>query len=136
MGLILDSNVLIQAERNSRTHPFSQFADYGTAYISAITVPELLVGVHLANSEGRQNQRKAFVEGVLTLFPALEFSAATARIHSELYGSLRQKGELIGAHDLIIAATALQHGFAVLTGNGREFKRIPGLTVIPFVEDE
>jgi tRNA(fMet)-specific endonuclease VapC len=136
MGLILDSNVLIQAERNSLNHPFAQFADYGTAYISAITVSELLVGVHLANSEARRNQRKAFVEGVLTLFPVLDFSAASARIHAELYASLRQKGELIGAHDLLIAATALQHGFAVLTGNVREFKRIPGLTVLPFVEDE
>jgi tRNA(fMet)-specific endonuclease VapC len=136
MGLILDSNVLIQAERNSRTHPFAQFADYGTAYISVIAVSELLVGVHLANSEARRNQRKAFVESVLTLLPVLDFSAASARIHAELYASLRQKGELIGAHDLIIAATALQHGFAVLTGNVREFKRIPGLTVIPFVEDE
>jgi tRNA(fMet)-specific endonuclease VapC len=135
MGLILDSNVLIQAERNSRTDPFAQFADYGNAYISAITVSELLVGVHLANSESRRNQRKAFVEGVLMLFPALDFSSASARIHAELYASLRNKGELIGAHDLIIAATALQHGFAVLTGNIREFKRIPGLTVIPFLED-
>jgi tRNA(fMet)-specific endonuclease VapC len=133
MGLILDSNVLIQAERNSRTNQFAQFTDYGNAYISAITVSELLVGVHLANSEARQNQRKAFVEGVLTLFPVLEFSAASARIHAELHASLRKKGEMIGAHDLIIAATALQHGFAVLTGNIREFNRIAGLTVLPFL---
>jgi tRNA(fMet)-specific endonuclease VapC len=136
MGLILDSNVLIQAERNSRTHPFAQFADYGNAYISSITVSELLVGVYLANSEARRNQRKAFVEGVLMLFPVLEFSATSARIHAELYAALRQKGELIGAHGLIIAATALQHGVAVLTDNVREFKQIPGLTVILFLEDE
>jgi tRNA(fMet)-specific endonuclease VapC len=133
MGLILDSNVLIQAERNSRINQFAQFADYGNACISAITVSELLVGVHLTNSEARQNQRKAFVEGVLTLFPVLEFSAASARIHAELHASLRKKGEIIGAHDLIIAATALQHGFAVLTGNIREFNRISGLTVLPFL---
>lgn len=135
MGLILDSNVLIQAERNPRSNQFAQFADYGNAFISAITVSELLVGVHLANSEARQIQRKAFVESVLTLFPVLDFSAASARIHAELYASLRQKGELIGAHDLIIAATALQHGFAVLTDNIREFKRISGLNVIPFLKD-
>lgn len=69
MGLILDSNVLIQAEQNSRTDLFAQYAAYGNAYISAITVSELLVGVHLANSEARRNQHKAFVEGVLNLFP-------------------------------------------------------------------
>jgi tRNA(fMet)-specific endonuclease VapC len=54
-------------------------------------------------------------------------------MHAELYVSLRKKGEMIGAHDLIIAATALQHGFAVLTGNIREFNRISGLTVLPFL---
>jgi tRNA(fMet)-specific endonuclease VapC len=95
-----------------------------------------LVGIHLANSGARQNQRKAFVEGVLTLFPILDFSAASARIHAELYASLRQKGERIGAHDLIIAATALQHGFAGLTANVSEFKLISGLTVLSFVEYE
>jgi tRNA(fMet)-specific endonuclease VapC len=136
MGLILDSNVLIQAERNPQANHFGRFVDYGNGYVSAITVSELLVGVHLANSEARRNQRKAFVEGVLMLFTALEFSAASARIHAELYASLRNKGELIGAHDLIIAATALQHGFAILTDNGREFSRIPGLTVLPFVQHQ
>jgi tRNA(fMet)-specific endonuclease VapC len=133
MGLILDSNVLIQAELNSRTNQFAQFADYGNAYISAIIVSELLVGVHLANSEARQNQRKAFVECVLTLFPVLEFSAASARIYAELYASLRRKSKMIGTHDLIIAATALQYGFAVLAGNVPKFNRVSGLTVLPFL---
>jgi tRNA(fMet)-specific endonuclease VapC len=45
MGLILDSNVLIQAERNPNANHFGRFADYGNGYISAITVSELLVGV-------------------------------------------------------------------------------------------
>ncbi len=133
MGLIFDSNVIIQAERNPNTNHFAQFADYGNGYISAITVSELLVGVHLANSEARRNKRKAFVESILMLFTVLEFSAASARIHAELYASLRSKGELIGAHDLILAATALQYGFAILTNNEREFSRIPGLTVLPFI---
>jgi predicted nucleic acid-binding protein len=38
--------------------------------------------------------------------------------------------ELIGAHDLWIAATALAHGLAVATGNAAEFRRVPGLRVI------
>lgn len=99
---------------------------------SSITASELLVGVYLANSESRRNRRRAFVEGLLSLFPVLDFSADSARIHAEIYASLRQRGELIGAHDLIIAATALQYGFAVLTANEREFNRIPGLEVLVF----
>jgi predicted nucleic acid-binding protein len=37
---------------------------------------------------------------------------------------------MIGAHDLIIAATALSHGCAVLTTNAAEFARVPGLEVL------
>ncbi|NJM75231.1 MAG: type II toxin-antitoxin system VapC family toxin [Acaryochloridaceae cyanobacterium RU_4_10] len=132
MGLVIDTNVLIRAERDARADLFPLQTAHDNLYISAITVSELLVGVRLANSEARRNRRSAFVEGLLAIFPVLDFSAESARVHAELYASLRQRGELIGAHDLIIAATALQHGFAVLTGNEREFNRIPGLKVISF----
>jgi predicted nucleic acid-binding protein len=44
------------------------------------------------------------------------------------------KGQLIGAHDLIIAATAIGHGYPLLTANISEFERISGLEVIPFGE--
>lgn len=132
MGLIIDTNVLIRAERDARSELFPSSAAHDNLYISAITVSELLVAVHLANSEARRNQRSAFVERLIGFFPVLDFSADAARIHAGLYASLRQRGELIGANDLIIAATALQHGFAVLTGNEREFNRIPGLKVITF----
>jgi predicted nucleic acid-binding protein len=39
---------------------------------------------------------------------------------------------MIGTHDLIIAATALAHGSAVLTTNSDEFRRVPDLTVLDF----
>jgi tRNA(fMet)-specific endonuclease VapC len=132
VGLIIDTNVLIRAERDARSDLFPSSIARDNLYISAITVSELLVGVHLANSEARRNQRSAFVESLISFVPVLDFSSDAARIHAGLYASLRQRGELIGANDLIIAATALQHGFAVLTGNEREFNRIPGLKVISF----
>ena len=39
---------------------------------------------------------------------------------------LMQRGQIIGAHDLIIAATAKLHGASVLTDNAVEFRRVPG----------
>ena len=131
MGLILDSDVLIHYERGDRPDFFSPHATYDNAYISAITVSELLLGVHLADSPKRRNRRLAFVESVLNLIPVLDFTAETARVHAELHASLRERGALIGAHDLIVAATAVQHGCALMTGNLREFQRVPGLDVIP-----
>jgi predicted nucleic acid-binding protein len=37
---------------------------------------------------------------------------------------------MMGAHDLWIAAIGLAHGFAVATGNRRDFSRVPGLRVV------
>lgn len=130
MGLILDTSVLIRHERKRRSGEFEQFTAHGDAYISAITVSELLVGVNLADSEDRRTRRLTFVEGLLTILPVLDFTSETARIHADIYASLRRRGELIGAHDLIIAATALQHGYSLLTSNEREFSRVPGLQVL------
>ncbi len=131
MGLILDSDVLIRHQRTGRSDFFTPYAAHGNAYISAITVSELLLGVHLADSQKRQSRRLAFVESLLNLLPVFDFTSGTARIHAEIHASPRQRGALIGAHGLIVAATALQHGCAVVTGNYREFSRVPGLEVIP-----
>ncbi|MCU7835202.1 MAG: type II toxin-antitoxin system VapC family toxin [gamma proteobacterium symbiont of Taylorina sp.] len=132
MGLILDTNVFIQFERNKKTVDFSLWGEYGDVYISAITVSELLVGVHKANTEARKVKRSAFVEAILSRINSLDFTSSIARIHSDLYADLSDKGQLIGAHDLIIAATAISHGYPLMTTNISEFKRVPGLELIPF----
>ena len=37
---------------------------------------------------------------------------------------------MIGGHDLLIAATALEYDLPLLTGNLREFERVGGLEVV------
>ncbi len=49
---------------------------------------------------------------------------------------LSKKGQLIGVHDLLIAATAIVHNCAVLTANMKEFERVPGLETISFLEKQ
>jgi tRNA(fMet)-specific endonuclease VapC len=63
----------------------------------------------------------------------LEFTVAAARVHAEIHAELAKKGQMIGAHDLIIAATACCHDLSMLTDNVQEFSRVPGLRVIPFI---
>lgn len=130
MGLMLDTSVFVQFERTGQAIDFSRWEDYGDVYISAITASELLVGVHYGKSEARRNKRSAFVEAILARIPILGFDIEEARVHSSLFAKLSKKGQNIGAHDLLIAATALVHDCAVLTGNVSEFKRIPGLKTL------
>ena len=134
MGLMLDTNVFIHAERSGTPINFSQWDEYGDVYISSITVSELLVGIHYANSEARKARRSAFVESILSKVPALDFNTEVARVHAEIFAILAKQGQMIGAHDLIIAATALAHRCGVLTGNTNEFERVPGLETISFIK--
>jgi tRNA(fMet)-specific endonuclease VapC len=132
MGLILDTNVFIHAERSGKLADFSHWERYGDVYISAITASELLVGVHYADNDAQRTSRSAFVEAVLARVPVLSFETEEARIHAGLFAALAKQGLMIGAHDLIIAATAIVHNCAVLTKNVREFAKVPGLETIPF----
>lgn len=130
MGLILDTCVLIRAEKKNDAFDFNQWASFEEVYLSVITVSELLMGVARADTEARKLKRSAFVEAIIKEVPIIDFTPDVARIHAEIYGSLAKHGQLIGAHDLMIAATAIAHGHALLTTNQQEFNRVPGLKVI------
>lgn len=130
MGILIDSSVLIAWERGQRDieTQLVEHADEDVA-ISAITASELLHGVHRATTPARQSQREAFVEGFLSRLPILSFDLVTARIHARLSAELALKGTAVGAHDLIIAATAMARGYLVATRDERSFAKIPGLSV-------
>ena len=132
MGLILDTNVFIHSERSGDPIDFTKWEKYGEVFISAVTVSELLVGVHYAKSDALETRRSAFVESVLAKLPVLCFDTEEARVHAGLFAILSKQGQMIGAHDLIIAATAIVHDCAVLTENVREFSRVPGLETFSF----
>ena len=131
MDILIDSSVLIAAERGAldleallKAHQADEVG------VSAITASELLHGVHRVSSLVRRVQTNALVEQVLARLPVLEFDLDVARVHAMLSAELRSKGTAIGAHDLIIAATAVHHGAAVATRDLRSFPKIHGLDVL------
>ena len=132
MGLVIDTNVFIDAE-NGRfdLSNLSSFAHYGDAFIAAVTVSELLTGVHLAKSADVRVRRSAFVEGILGNIPILDFDEAVARAYAEVYSHfIKPRSKKEGnVHDLQIAATAIAYGYPVLTSNVADFRKIPGLKV-------
>jgi predicted nucleic acid-binding protein len=132
VGLIIDTCIFIHGEKygiNFHELNFNKWKKYNDSYITAITVSELLVGVHRANSKERKIKRSAYVEPIISQMDILPFDEECARIHAQLNAYLQEKGIMIGAHDLIIAATAVCHSHALLTFNEKEFRRIPGLKV-------
>lgn len=98
--MILDTDVLIRAEKQGAEIDFTRWAEHGDAYISAITCSELLIGVHRANTPARRARRSAYVETLLARLPVLPFDATVARTHAQLLGALARNVTL-GAHDLM-----------------------------------
>ncbi len=133
MGIIVDTNVFIHFEKSGESFDWSHWGHSERGSVSVVTVSELLIGVHRANTEARRRSRALFVESVIAEFDVLDFSLDCARLHAETSAELTKSGQRIGAHDLIIAATARLHDFSILTNNVAEFSRVPGLRVIPFV---
>ena len=127
--LILDTDVLIASERG-RSRLMGVIAEDDDLVIAAITVAELRTGIELA-TEGHRAARTAFLGKVLETLPVETYDLAAAEIHGQLLAHLHRSGTRRGAHDLIIAATALATKRIVLTTDrGANFHDLPGVDCI------
>ena len=133
MGILIDTDVWVLAEKSGGTLGLARWSAYGGAYMSAVTASELLVGVERANTAQRRARRGAFVENLLATIPVLEFTLPLARTHARMIAAL-SKNVTAGAHDAIIAATAVHHGYGLLTRNVADFKIFQGLKIESFRE--
>lgn len=96
--------------------------------IAAITAAELLVGVEFADPRHRP-QRERDVELVLSSIPIEDYDLDVARAHALLLADGHRSGRPRGAHDLIIAATALSRDRTVVTTDRAGFEGLPGVSV-------
>jgi len=127
VGYLIDTSIFVAMER--RELSTADVPDDPVA-ISAVTASELLHGVHRADTAQRRGRREAFVETILEAVPVLPVDLSVARVHARIWADLRSRGATIGAHDLLIGATALAHQLTVATRNERHFRRIDGLSVV------
>ena len=131
MGLILDTSILIADERGKFDMPgFLRHASTPQPIITAITASELLHGVERALDPARRARRQQHVEQILASIFVLSFELDQARYHARLWADLERRGQMIGPHDLQIAAAALALGYDLATLNTGEFKRVAGLRVV------
>ena len=125
--LLLDTNVLIDAERSAADLD-TLIADDDEPAVSAITVAELGVGVEIAKGKRRQ-ARRAFLDDVIETLPIIGYDLDVARAHTQLLVAVRKAGRHRGAHDLIIAATALASGRVLVTSDRAGFDDLAGVIV-------
>lgn len=130
MGLILDTNFIITAEREAkrgepaRTDAFFAAHAAETFRITFTVAGELACGTSAA--------AKTEWERLCRPYPILPWSREISWQYGALYRQLASSGGMIGTNDLWIAATALVHGMGLVTANQSEFERVPGLEVLGY----
>ena len=130
MAIILDADVIIRGEKGTfdlkvwlESRPNDAFE------VAAITIAELWHGVERASAVHKA-RRQQYLHRVLTPVPIVPYTEQTALEHARIWAQLEASGKLIGAYDLIVAATAMERGSEVATFNRRHFDCVPGLKVI------
>ena len=130
MEIILDADVIISGEKNifdlsgwlaSRAEDRFE--------VAAITIAELWRRVERASAAHRARRQK-YLEALVAVLPIIANTEETAYFHARLWSDLETSGKIIGAYDLIVAATALQRGSTRATFNRRHFSQVNGLTIL------
>jgi tRNA(fMet)-specific endonuclease VapC len=131
VAALIDSSVFIAGER-ARIDLTELLASLGgePVALSAVTASELLHGLYRARTIAQRERRAAYVEVILEQMPVLAFDLTVARIHSAVSAELERTGRQVGAHDLMIAATAIAHDYRVATRDLRSFPKIHGLETV------
>jgi predicted nucleic acid-binding protein len=135
MGLILDSSVIIAAERRGETaeqliERILRATGDQDAALSAVGLTELVHGIYRASTPEIRLRREAFLNELLAVLTVYPYTRETALLAGKLDGELQSRGVVIPFADLLIGATALALSYSVLTVNFRHFERIPGLSVV------
>jgi len=124
--LILDTNVLIAYERGSIDRTA---LDADELAVAAVSIAEYRVGIELADTPGRAADRARALVAITSAVDVLDYTEATAACHAKLIAHARRTGTPRGAHDLIIAAHALQTDRIVLTFDAKaRFGDLPGVS--------
>lgn len=130
MAIILDADVIIKGEKGDFDLGRWLAAQKAQELeIAAITVAELWHGVERA-TDAHRAKRERYVQTIVSRLSILPYTDVTALEHARIWAALEASGKMIGYYDLIVAATALEHGSAVATFNHRHFSQVRGLKVI------
>ena len=135
LGLVLDSSVLIAAERQKLTPQQAIETVRNTVgeipiVLCPLSIAEIGHGIYRANTPEVRARRREFLDELKATVPVRPITEVTAEIVARIGGEQASKGIVLPLGDLMIAACALELDYAVGTDNVRDFARIPGLTVV------
>ncbi len=103
------------------------------ASVAAITLAELVAGVHATRDPNERAARQDRLQRVQATLEALPFDAAAARAYGRVFAAITAGGRKVRgkrAIDLLIAATALSAGLPLYTRNVDDFSGLEGVVEV------
>jgi predicted nucleic acid-binding protein len=139
---LVDTNVISAAAPSRPVPPaLVDWMDLHSAslFLSAVTVAEIEDGIAKSQREGATRKSAdlaAWLETVLHLYRdrVLAFDVPAARIAGAISDRARGQGLAPGFADIIIAATAQQHGLTILSRNLRHLGPLGVAVIDPFAK--
>lgn len=124
---LLDTNVIGEIARNPQGDTALRVAalppdEFG---INPIVACEIEYGLAKRGSSRLRRQ----IETILEAVALFELPSDIAAHYGQIRLALEKQGTPIGPNDLLIAAHGLASDLTVVTGNEKEFRRVPGLNV-------
>ena len=128
---LIDTNILIYSLKKNPT-VIQNFKDNRDApkAISIISYGELIYG---AEKSKYKIKNLAKIHKIAEIFPIINLSPAIMNTYGAIKTSLQSEGQIIDEFDLLIASTALVHGYTLVTNNIKHFKRIPYLSLTNWI---
>lgn len=134
-GFLLDTNVLSEASRLRPSRSVLAFFDHtkiSTLFLSDIVIAEIRYGIEMSTDIARRKKLTAWLENVVRpmylgrILPLTENTLLRWRLMLE---TCRKQGTVVAEPDLLLAATAAEHGLTVVTRDTAPFELL-GLTVL------
>ena len=102
-------------------------------FTSSVVIGELYKGAYRSHS--REQHLSNLEQRILPAVTVLPYDIGTAKVFGKIRAHLEKTGSILPDADIQIAATALDHGLELVTGNIRHFNRIAGLKLNTILAD-
>ncbi len=99
--------------------------------MSVITLAELLYGVQVSS---KKKMNREGVDALVRHVNVLDWTNEAAEHYAEIRADLRKKGQIIGSHDMLIAAHARSLNAIIVTNNVKDFSRVKRLQLENWME--
>ena len=128
MIYLLDTNACIQLWQRKNLTVRRHFTQFNPADIALCSVVKAELVFGAMRSEHKESNL-ALLQKLFTPLQSFDFDDNAAEHYAKIRADLTTQGNLIGANDLMIAATALANKTTLVTHNTAEFSRVQSLQI-------